>query len=149
MTIRQLNVTQTVSSGDLVPTYPNTQGVDSAITWGNVIDSLGIKTGSGGARITQYAVPTTGGTVKATPVNTGDNVWLLLTPVGTLATLTITLFDAPQDQQEINVSTTQTLTALTVGGNGKTVLGAPTTLAANGFFTLRYDGVNQTYYRVA
>ena len=151
MTIRQLNTVSSVDSGDLVPVYPTQQGTDSSITWANVISSLGIVTndGNGGNLLTQYATPLTGTTVKAVPLLTGQSVWLLLTPAGTIAALTVTLFDSPQDKQEINVTTTQTITALTVGGNGYTVLGAPTTLAANGFFTLRFDAVNKVYYRVA
>lgn len=149
MTIRRLNTVDTISPGDLVPTYSNVYGNDAGITWANVISSLGIVTGTGTGTTTQYSTPATGANVKATPVNTGEKVWLLLTPAATLATLTITLLDSPVDQQEVNVTTTQTITALTVAGNGKTVLGAPTTLSANGFFTLRYDAVNQTYYRVA
>ena len=46
------------------------------------------------------------------------------------------------------VSCTQAVTTLTVSGNGSTVNGAPTTLAANGFFRLRYDGVFKAFYRV-
>ena len=36
----------------------------------------------------------------------------------------------------------------TVAGNGSTVNGAPTTLAANSFFRLRFDGVFKAWYRV-
>jgi hypothetical protein len=46
------------------------------------------------------------------------------------------------------VNTTQAVTALTVAGNGATVNGAPTTLAANGFFRIRFDAVLDVWYRV-
>jgi hypothetical protein len=52
------------------------------------------------------------------------------------------------DKQEILVNTTQAITALTINANGATIVGAPTTLAAGGFFRLRFDGVLDTWYRV-
>jgi len=52
------------------------------------------------------------------------------------------------DKQELLVNTTQAVTTLTVSANGATVVGAPTTLAAGGFFCLRFDGVLDTWYRV-
>jgi hypothetical protein len=84
------------------------------------------------------------------PDTSGENVYLLLTPTGTLAAGTITLpaLASAVDGQQVLVSCTQIVTALTVAGNGATVNGAPTTLAANGFFRLRFDGVNNSWYRV-
>jgi hypothetical protein len=40
------------------------------------------------------------------------------------------------------------VTTLTIAGNGSTLNGAPTTIAANGFFNLRFDGVFKAWYRV-
>jgi len=88
--------------------------------------------------------------VLINPPQQGQNVFLLLTPTAGFAAGTITL--PPQatldDGQELLVTTTQSVTALTVAGNGATVNGAPTTLAANAFFNLRYDAVNKAWYRV-
>jgi hypothetical protein len=96
------------------------------------------------ALVSQYGVPLTGTTVT---VATG-NTWLILTPAGTLAALTIALPTNRTDKQEVLVNSTQILTALTVSGAGTTVVGAPTTLAANGFFKMRYDGTLNAWYRV-
>lgn len=83
-------------------------------------------------------VPTTGQTV--TPG--ADVREYLVNPAGTLAALTITLPASPtMFEEEIIIVSTQTLTALTVGAaGGNTVAGAPTTLAANGFFRMRLFG---------
>jgi hypothetical protein len=77
-------------------------------------------------------------------------VFLLLTPGGTYATGTIVLPALAEcaDGQEVLVTCTQIVTALTVSGNGSTVNGAPSALAANGFFRLRFDGVLDSWYRV-
>jgi hypothetical protein len=77
-------------------------------------------------------------------------VWLILTPVAGYAagTITLPLSTNVVNKQEILVNCTQAVTTLTINGNGATVTGAPTTLAANAFFRLRYDGVTGTWYRV-
>ncbi len=100
---------------------------------------------------TQYASPNaTGFAVAISPATTGRNVYLLLTPLAGYAAGTITLPAQALcvDGQELLVSCTQSVTTLTVAGNGSTVNGAPTTLAANAFFRLRFDGVNKSWYRV-
>ncbi len=98
-----------------------------------------------GKPVQQFAVPTTGQTVT---VATGDT-WLVVTPAATLAALTITLPTDRTDGETVLVNCTQTLTALAVGGAGTTVNGAPTTLAANGFFEMRYTAVLNAWYRTA
>jgi hypothetical protein len=81
-----------------------------------------------------------------------DNIWLVLTPVAGYAAGTITLpvIANVVDKQEVKVICTQAVTTLTVAGNGATgVVGEPTTLAANDFFTLKYDTLYDTWYRSA
>lgn len=102
--------------------------------------------------ITQYSAPSaTGFGVTIAPTVSGGSVYLLLTPAAGYAAGTITLPAEALcvDGQQVRVSCTQAVTTLTVAGNGATVNGAPTTLAANGFFTLRFDGVFRAWYRVA
>lgn len=104
-----------------------------------------------GTYTTQYSAPSsTPATVTLTARTT--DIWLVLTPTGTIAALTITL-PAPgssYDKQQISVNCTQIITALTVDGNGATaVTGEPSSLAADGYFTLRYDAATSTWYRVA
>lgn len=94
--------------------------------------------------VSQFAVPLTGTTVT---VATGDT-WLLITPAGTLAALTVALPTDRTDGQIVRVTSSQILTSLTVSGAGTTVTGAPTTLAANGFFTMAYNGTLNAWYRV-
>lgn len=83
--------------------------------------------------------PTTGQTIIVT--FNGPDVWLPITPVGTIAALTITIAGTPTDGQELLISASQEITALTMNAQvGASLQGAPTTLAANGFARLRYDG---------
>ena len=91
--------------------------------------------------VQQFAAPATGETVV---VATGDT-WLLLTPAGTLATLTVTLPTAT-DGQIVRVTSSQILTALTVSGG--TVNGAPTSMTANGYFTMAYSATLNVWQRI-
>jgi len=96
---------------------------------------------------TRYLIPLTGFTET---LEGTDNLHLVVTPAGTLATGTINLPASTEaiDKQTVLVSTSQEITALTVGGNGATVVGVPTTLALGGYFTMKYDAPNATWYRV-
>lgn len=98
---------------------------------------------------TEYAAPSATAFNVELP-DTSDDLWLILTPTAGFAAGTITLPEstAAEDQQTVDVNCTQAVTTLTVAGNGATVTGAPTTLAANAFFRLRYDAVTSTWYRI-
>lgn len=94
--------------------------------------------------------PTTGQTIT---VSNPSNATLIpkqqvnIVPAGTIAALTIALPAAPADGTEIQFASTQIVTALTISGG--TTQGAPTTLAANGFFTLRWNAPALAWVRVA
>lgn len=102
------------------------------------------------ATTTYYSAPSATGFTATIP-DTDDNYWLILTPLAGYANGTIVLpsATAAADQQTVQVNCTQALTTLAITSSGGTVTGAPTTLAANAFFTLRFDAVTSTWYRVA
>lgn len=99
---------------------------------------------------TQYAAPTaTGFSVQIT--DNSNSTHLILLPLATYAAGTIVLPAVGNliDKQEVLVNCTQIVTTLTINVNGAgAVAGAPTTLAANGFFRLKYDLTMDTWYRV-
>jgi hypothetical protein len=99
-----------------------------------------------GVLSTQYAAPSAN--AFTVTIAAGDT-WLILTPTGTFAAGTIVLPSAPNDKAECSINCTQIVTAVTVSAGGTTVTGAPTTLAANGFFTMRYDAATAAWYRVS
>lgn len=99
--------------------------------------------------LTQYATPSAMGfSVQVTDAD--DNIHLILTPAAGYAVGTIVLPTSSNliDKQEVIVNSTQPVTALTIDGNGATVSGEPTTLAANDFFRLKYDAAGNTWYRI-
>lgn len=101
---------------------------------------------------TVYALAVDGSTFTTTiePAVAGGNVWALLTPSAPFTAGTITLpgIESRGDGQEVLVSCTQAVAALTVDGNGATVNGAPAALVANGFFRMRFDLVALAWFRV-
>lgn len=106
-------------------------------TSGNVVTSLGQADIS-------YTIltPSTGDTIT---LNT-SNKTTILNPAGTLATLTINMPTSPRKGQLQTVSTSQTITALTVSGNGNSIVGQPTTLVASHDFTMIFDDNAATWY---
>jgi hypothetical protein len=149
-TINALTAVDTVAAGDAIPVYSSANGdarkasvtvlqsyMQSALTLPSAMD-------------TQYASPSaTGFTVAIT--DSSASTWLILTPTAGFAAGTLTLPASTNavDKQELLVNCTQAVTTLTVSGNGATVTGAPTTLAANAAFRLRYNASNTTWYRVS
>jgi len=146
-----LSQTDEITSGDLFAVFSanaaNWRGAPSAV----VLDWLNANLTFPNDFVSQYSGPSaTGFTVAITPA-TNKDVHLILTPLAGYAAGTITLPPVAglRDGQRVLVNITQTLTALTIGLNGATAaIGAPTTLAANAFFTLKYDAVTTNWYRV-
>lgn len=146
MAINKLN-SGTIKTNDQVPFSSFDNGQDRKAS---VAELLALVTQAAVQPFpTQYAAPNaTGFTVAVTAL--GVSAYLLLTPLAGYAAGTITLPAVATcvDGQEFLVSCTQSVATLTVGGNGATVNGAPTALAANGFFRLRFDAVNDSWYRI-
>lgn len=102
---------------------------------------------------TQYYSPSaTGFSVSIDAGTDGQNdVHLILTPLAGYAagTIVLPLASTCRDGQRVQVNCTQAVTTLTVSLNGAAgAVGAPTTLAANDFFTLAYDLPSTNWYRV-
>jgi hypothetical protein len=141
--INQLTADSTVSAGDQFPIWSAANG-DTRRVSGTALQAFVLDGLQQRPLVTTYAAPTaTGFTVNLFGT---DDVWLVLTPSAGYAAGTIVLPSAPVDRQIVQVACSQAVTALTVSGG--TVRGAPTTLAANGFFTMRFDDVTNVWVRV-
>jgi len=103
-----------------------------------------------GGYVRQYSSPAASPFTLAITSGNAD-IHLILTPTGTMAvgTLTLPLASGCLDGQRVLVNTTAAVTTLNIGLNGAVgAVGAPTTIAANGYFTLTYDAVTTNWYRV-
>lgn len=144
--ISQENQVASVSQSDLIPVYSNRYGVTQNMAVSQLSDYIiGLIGGEQGI-VQQYASPNaTGFSINLTST---PNLWLIITPLAGYAAGTLVLPSSPVNLQQFTVSCTQSVAALTVNGNGKTVNGAPASLSANGTFTMRYDGVMQSWYLI-
>lgn len=151
-TINQLNTADQVSGSDLLPLFSQANGDSRKISFTNFLTWLNSQTITAqDNKVTQYSAPIAADTVQVDVNSTGGSIWLILTPAGTLATLTLKmpLNTGVEDKTEVLVICTQIITALTMDANGGTIVGAPTALTANQSFRLRFDTVLQTWYTVA
>lgn len=143
-TINQLNQASQINQSDLLPIYSsmngNAQNIPISMLAAYILTLLG---GAGGL-VTQYSSPNASG--FSITVGNNLNTWLLITPVADYAVGTLVLPTILYNQMELTISSTHAVTTLNITGG--TVNGAPTTLAANGFFKLRYDGVSQSWFRI-
>lgn len=151
--IGDLSTASSLGSGDKFVIYSVTDGTYEAVTATQLKTWLQTNLTFSGNYVTQYSAPSATGfsvTIGNGSVVTADT-HLILTPVAGYASGTVTLPQAAGclDGQKVMVSCTQIVTTLTIGNNGATsVTGAPTTLAANAFFTLKFDKPSLTWNRV-
>jgi hypothetical protein len=137
-----------LSGADLLVTFSNSNGDSRKISVTNFLAWLNTNFANDSYTVEAY-VPTAGQTITVT--DDGLDRWMKFIPAGTLATLTVTLpaDENASDGQQILVTSTAAVTALTVNGNGATVNGAPSSLSADGAFVLRYNALDVAWYMVA
>lgn len=149
-TIGRLTRTDTVSAGDVVPVYlQNTgdaRGAAMSVISDFVLSQIEL---SGTDFVTQYALPSASG-FSVQVNNTSENTHLIISPTGAFAAGTIVLpsFANLIDGQQLMVTITQSLTAMTITPQGSSVIGAPAGLTANQTFVLKYDSASTTWYMI-
>ena len=135
--INKLSGIDTVSLGDLLALFSQNEGDVRKISVSQLLAMV-----PSSAMVTQYAAPTaTGFTVTVAQADTR----LIITPGAGYAAGAIALPSATHGQKLV-VNCTQAVTSLSFS-NG-TVIGGPTTLSANAFFTLEYEAVLGRWYRI-
>lgn len=149
-TINQLSNLSQVSGGDLLPIYVPNNGDARKVSVSQLLAYFQ-QTFAAPTVATNLYVPSTGFNVTV-PTPVSEQQWMILQPAGTLATGTITLplNTGVPDGTQVLVTSTQIITAFTLALNGASnAFGAPTALAANGFFTMRFYQATNSWYRVA
>ena len=148
-TINQLPVLSAVSSGDQLPVYSPNNGDARRTSIGNLLTFFQQSFASPTLAVNLF-VPGSGFNITV-PTPVSNDQWMLLQPAGTLATGTITLplNTGVPDGTSVLITTTQIVTTFTLALNGATAaFGAPTTLAANAFFTMRFYQATNSWYRI-
>jgi hypothetical protein len=148
-TINQLPVLGQVSPGDQIPVYTPNNGDARRMPISQLLAYFQ-QTFASPTLATNIYTPGTGFNITV-PTPVADQQWMLIQPAGTLATGTVTLPLNTQtpDGTQVLVTSTQIITTFTLALNGASnAFGAPTTLAANAFFTMRYVQATNSWYRI-
>jgi hypothetical protein len=154
MYIKNLTALDSLTAGDNIAVGSGTNGDDRraalSVLLSYMQSNLTIVDSAAFAEYTtQYAAPSaTGQSIQVT--DSDDNIHLIITPAAGYAAMTIVLPTSTIciDKQDILINCTEAVTTLTIDGNGSTVAGEPTTLAADAYFRLKYDLPGTTWYRV-
>jgi hypothetical protein len=149
-TINQLPLLAQVSPGDQVPVYSPNNGDARRLPVSSLLQYFQ-QTFASPTLATNVYTPGTGFNV-AVPTPVAAQQWMLIQPAGTLAlgTITLPLNTQTPDGTEVLVTTTQQITGFTLALNGATAAyGAPSTLAAEDFFRMRFVQATNSWYRIA
>lgn len=145
-TIQQLSTISSLSAGDLLVVWSAANSDSRKASLSALMAFIESQFASPEFE-TVITAPTASGFNIQMPAYT-KNVWEIINPTGTFAAGTLTL-PAPADcfdGQQVIVCTTQVITAFTLAGNGSTIVGAPTSLSAGGFFTIRFNALQKVWY---
>lgn len=148
-TINQLSGLSQISGGDLLPVYVSNNGDARKVSITQLLQYFQ-QVFAAPTVATNLYTPGTGFNITV-PTPTSEQQWIVIQPASTLAagTLTLPLNTGVPDGTQVLVTTTQEITALTVALNGAAnAYGAPTTLAANAFFTMRFYQATNSWYRI-
>lgn len=147
--INQLPVLAQLSGGDSIPVYSPTNGDARRASITSLVEYF-----------QEFFADPNYLTIINAPTNSGFNlqlgtqtqsVFLIINPTGAFAAGTITLPPVAScfDGQEILVGSSQSIAALTVNGNGGTLLGTPGALGIGSFFTIRFNRLQSTWYTLS
>jgi hypothetical protein len=148
--INQLPLLTQASAGDQIPVYTPNNG-DARRLPISALLAYFQQTFASPTLATNIYTPGTGFNV-AVPTPIAAQQWMLIQPAGTLAlgTITLPLNTQTPDGTEVLVTTTQQITGFTLALNGATAAyGAPSTLAAEDFFRMRFVQSTNSWYRIA
>ena len=148
--INQLPLLSSPNSGDQIPVYTPNNGDARRLPLSALLTYFQQQFASP-TLATNIYTPTTGFSIGV-PTPVSQQQWVLLQPAGTLAsgTLTLPLNTITPDGTEVLITTSQQITAFTLGANGAANLyGDPTTLAAEDFFRMRFVQAMNSWYRIA
>ncbi len=82
--------------------------------------------------------------------NNAVGTYLVMNPTVSITNgvITLPLIANVSDGQEVLVTSSHEVENLTIAGNGAALIGNPNTIAADGFFKLKFDQLSMTWYRV-
>lgn len=149
-TINQLPTISQISGGDQIPVYVPNNGDARKVSITQLLQYFQ-QTFAAPTVATNLFTPGTGFNITV-PTPVSEQQWMIIQPAGTLAagTVTLPLNTGVPDGTEVLITSTQIITTFTLALNGASnAYGAPTALAANEFFTMRFYQATNSWYRIA
>jgi hypothetical protein len=148
-TINQLSAINSLSAGDNILVYAPGEGDTRRASLSTLL-AFFESYFADPDYTTQISAPTSSGFNLQLGAQT-QSLFLIINPTGAFAAGTITLPPVAScfDGQEILVVSSQSIAALTVNGNGATLLGTPSALGIGGFFTIRFNSLQATWYTLS
>jgi len=146
-TINQLSPVDTLQGGDNFPVYDTSNG-DARKVSANVLLQYFQSTFANPQYEVSYSTPTGSGFVILLPTSSSSQ-WMICSPTGPFAAGTFTMPASPFDGKEVILTVTESVTALTINGNGATVAGAPGGLDGDSTLRFRYNETNDTWYLIS
>jgi hypothetical protein len=148
--INQLSSISQVSGANQIPVYDQNNGDARKMSVSALLQYFQTVFAAPTVATNLY-VPGSGFNITV-PTPVSEQQWMILQPASTLATGTITLplNTGVPDGTQVLVTSTQIITSFTLALNGASnAFGAPTTLAADAFFTMRFYQATNSWYRIA
>jgi hypothetical protein len=148
-TINQLSALNSLSAGDNILVYAPGEGDTRRASLTTLLSFIEANFANPDYA-TQINAPTSSGFNLQLGAQT-QSLFLIINPTGAFAAGTITLPPVAScfDGQEILVVSSQSIAALTVNGNGGTLLGTPSALGIGSFFTVRFNRLQSTWYTLS
>lgn len=141
--INQLSRIDTLADGDLLPVWATSKGDDRATAMSVMLEYIQDNLIFPAVKSTQREQPDQEGFTVRVQSNTG---WLLLRPQATYATGNVILPPEPEDNDQIIISTTRTISILSITSDIVTVPRLNGVLESHHGTTMRYDATLNNWY---
>jgi hypothetical protein len=148
-TINQLSTASSLSSGDQIVTYSSANGDARKASLSALLDFFSDTFANPQFEV-QTAAPTSSGFTVALTAS-ASNIWAIISPTGGFAAGTVVLPAAASavDGQEVIVTSRQAVTSFSVTLSGALGSGIPTAIQSGGFFALRFNTLQNTWFCVS
>lgn len=145
---KRLNITDHIGPNDSVVLWSANNQDFRGVPLHVLKEEIKVEQGGQSSLLVQHFNPNANFTLNIE--NNEVGTYLILNPSVSITTGSIKLperYDVT-DGQVVLVASSKVVTGFSIDGNNALVIGAPTTLAAGGFFKLKYDKLSNTWYRV-
>ena len=148
-TINQLSRVSALSGADVIPIFQPNQGDTRGVSLTQI--AAYVQTSIDDVVVDETAYNVGVGSGFSVPISDGGSVHVRIELSAPVATGTITLpgSDVRAQGQEVLVTCTKQVTALTINGSGANLSGAPTSVGPATPFKLRFDSISTTWDKVS